>query len=789
MRVFFYIALLIFSTSVFGQTKVDPQNLNADLLNELILKEVNALRKRKRLDTLHSDQILTNAANDHAAYMTENELLTHDQKRRDKRTPYDRVVYHGGSHNTVGENIQTYSLANAIKKSKGKLTYQNLAKDIVKAWIKSKPHYENLINPAFKTMGHAFQLKNGMLYCCQVLGSNPFSEKYTFQKGTTLSVKAKKPCLNCKLVKQKIDKGEASIGWYTVSNDSVFYWNRNHYTKGRFYQKKKKKFLLNTKKNNLRKIFSGQGVIAVDLIHNEQFDCKGKASFHNSLYHNGYYLGYIDKSMLKAKDMHPSDQFVQIFVGMKPAFKDTFYQVDLNLVKRQRPCTRSSIVYVQPDYLKPAEYFAMPTPKITLDKHLIIEDSVVTRVSYKRNQTNQDTTIFQPLISLLDSLIKAEHHIEKITFTGVASIEGTEKANKKLFLKRGTIIEEYIKRYYPNVPFEGSFYENFDDFRAGLVSVGYSDVTEVSDDTLRMFANDNRDDKEIADLLDQTRFSSVKVVYRDYFPIEEGSYGLSVERIQDLIVADEIREIIPLYLVMANQAIEGDSTLKQQLLGLDFPIKKSYGTLHWYKFLMELAVGVAEVNSQRLNELKEVGAIQSNLDDLEFRLLFNLFNENQALDISDYQAVIEKSRSKKQVAWVECLDLISKVENYQITSDSATLPILEKVIQKKFELKKTYFICQYLISWGYTAEPYALLAKFAKRPGQLPKLYAQYLKLGYFLGEFNNEREWKKIRNVLRNLAKDSPTSFCALFKWDQMGVRSFERKEIATLFCETCRK
>lgn len=785
----FLIVLFILVPFVsFGQTKINPKKIDADLLNDLILKEVNALRNRKRLDTLRYDEPLNKAADDHASYMSDNEIVTHDQKSKIKRGPYDRVVYYDGAHNAVGENVQSYNLEKALKKSKNKLTYEKLAKDIVKVWVKSRPHYENLINPEFKTMGHKFQLNDGILYCCQVFGSEPFQANYEFEKGEDFTVKNKKECFDCKKIKEKIYNDEVSLGWYTVSNDSIFYWNMNNYVKRRFYIKKKEKYLLNVKRNNLRKVFKAGGIITIDLIHNEQFDCKGKTSFHNSLYHNGYYLNSIDKAIVQSENISTSPNLVQVFVGMKPAFKDTFFQVDFNLIKKKRPCIRTSTIYVRPDYLEPDEYFVMPKPSVSLDKKLIIEDSVITKISYERNQTNQDTSIFQPLISLMDSLIVEDHQIEKITFTGVASIEGTEKANRKLFIKRGALIEGYIKRYYPDVPFQGDFYENFDDFRSGLVTEGYSDVTEVSDDTLRIFANDNRDDKEIARLLDQTRFSSVKVVYRDYFPIEEGSYGLSVERIKDLMAENQIKEIIPLYLVMANNAIEGDTAVAKELLELNFPNDNSYASLHWYAFLLELAVGESVVTAERLNNLKDIGAIKSDADYLEYRLLFNLFNGDNSIKVEDYDAVLSSSRNKRKNAWIECLDLILKVENYELDPDPVAIALLESVLANKFELRETYFVCQYLVRWGYTAEPFVLLSKYAKRPGQLPKLYSQYLKLGYFLGQFENDREWKKIRNVLRNLASTNPDEFCELFKWDQMGVRSLERKEIAELFCETCR-
>ncbi|NOQ74499.1 MAG: hypothetical protein GQ574_20985 [Crocinitomix sp.] len=784
----FVLFLFLVPAFVWSQgAKVDVKNFDSAQLNKYILKEVNSLRKRKRLDTLINDPILEKAAIDQAQYMAAEDVIGHGQKSKQKGSPYKRVLLYDGAHNLIGENVQAYDLAKALKKSKNRLTYDRLARNMVKIWAKSKPDNVNLLEAAYANVGHAYVLKNGLLFTCQVFGSKPFVEKYKFTKAAAVASKDGLECRNCRRVRDKIYNDEVSLGWYTVSNDSVYYWNLNSYVKGRFYRKKSGKYLMNTKRNNLNQVFKANGVLTIDVIHNEQFDCNGKPSFHNSPYHNGYYIGSLNKATVISQDIHPSPELVQVFVGMKPAFLDTFYQVDFHLLKKQRNCIQTSTIYVTPDYFKPSEYFRMPNPKITLDKNLIVEDSVIIKIPFERNQTSEDTSIFRPLITTMDSLIKDEHQIETIYFTGVASIEGTLKANRKLFLRRGAIIEDYLKRYYPDVPFQSEFYENFDDFRSGLVAAGYVDATEISNDTLRMFANDNRDDKEIAAALDQSRFSTIKVIYRDYFPIEEGSYGLSVQRIKDLIAEDKVSEVVPLYLVMANKVISGESIQREELLNFKFPKSPEFAKLHWYSFLLELAATDLVVDSKRLNELKELGAIKSDAEYLEFRLLFNLFNRNEAIDVSDMGEVLTTVRAKKQKAWIESLALILAVENGRTAPDIATATLLDNVLKRKFELNQTYFICQYLIQWGYSAEPYVLLSKFARRSNEIPKLYLQYLKLGYFLQQFEKAGEWKKIKVVIKNLAENHPEDFCNLFKWDEMGVRSLEKKEIAELFCEKC--
>ncbi|MBK6525526.1 MAG: hypothetical protein IPG07_08220 [Crocinitomicaceae bacterium] len=211
MKNWFIIIAAFWSIQLTAQDKIDPAKMNYDLLNQLVTEEINALRDRKRLDTLQPDQTLEKASDDHAKYMSENQVLTHAQKSKSKRTPYDRVVFYGGTHNAVGENIQAQPIAQMYEDANGKLTYQKLAKEIAETWKSSKEHYETILNPEFQNVAYAFYAKDGILYVCQVLGSKPFIENYAFDKGPLLPIKNKDECGACKRTK-KI-KQRSGIYW------------------------------------------------------------------------------------------------------------------------------------------------------------------------------------------------------------------------------------------------------------------------------------------------------------------------------------------------------------------------------------------------------------------------------------------------------------------------------------------------------------------------------------------------------------------------------------------------
>lgn len=772
------LSIFIFLSSfhVFGQVKlIDLNNFDVDYLNELIIKQVNGERRKKRVDSVFTDPTLNPPAQDQADYMAANNYIGHNQKKTDKPTFEKRMDVYGCNHKIAVENVQSIDIKYLLGKNKNRLTYIKLAKIIVDNWKKSSGHYKNMINPNVSVITNAFAFKDGYLYIAQILASKPFIEAYDFTKGETIFVKNKKPCINCKKVQKKLNNGEGMAGWYTISNDSIYYLNLKYYYKGK------------RKKNNIRLIFSHKGTIAIDVIHNEQFDCNGKPSYDKSLYHDGYYINYVSKEKLK-NDIHPSPDFYKVYVGQVPAFKDTFYQVDLNLTKKWRPCMNNSIIYVNPDYFEPKDYFLIPNPEIKNNSEIINKDSIKVKVAFKRNQTNEDTLIFQPLLNVLDSIVKDNHTITSIFYTGVASIEGNEKSNTKLIKKRGTIIKNYLLKYYPNIEFKSLHYENFEDFRDGASLIGFPEVKDMTDEELRKWVNANVKNPKVEELLNTTRQSIVEISYRDVIEITNNAYGLSVQHIQDLIDDNNQEDAKVLFEVLAHKVFEGETMIKDSLLNLNIPKTPGFSKLQWEYFVYELNVTKKTVTAKRLNELKEIGAIENTLDYLEYRLMFNIFNRNNAINVDDFYDVLASTKRKRTIAWLEVLDYISGVINYRYEKDMVAPLIVQLALKNKFDVYKTYFICQYLIEWDYTVEPYLLLSKFARQRGLFPKLYKQYVKLAYYLQRFGNKREWKKIYVAFKILSNNYPDEFCDLFKWNQMGVRALEKKEVADLFCKTCR-
>ena len=767
---------MLLSFNVVAQrVTVDTLNFNSALLSQLLTKKVNSVRKKKKVDSVYTDVRLNAMTLDHVQYMAEQNFVGHQQKTKAKKNIGNRLEFFGGNNKFVAENIISLDLRKLIVKSRGRYDYRKLAKLINDKWKKSSTDYQQIINQDYFYINQHYVFKNGFLYICQTLASKPFETTHDYTEGESIFVKNAKPCWSCKKVQNKINSGQGHIGWYSVSNDSVYYWNTKYYYKGK------------RKKNNVRQVFNKKGTIAIDVIHQEQISCDSKTAYDRSIYHDGYYIGFVSKKSLD-KNISQSPDLYQIYVGQIPAFVDTFFQVDLYYSKKWKPCMNNSIIYVNPDYFEPSEYFNFPKPEVKQSNQIVIKDSLSIKVPFKRNETSENKLVFQPLIKALDSITKENYIVKSISYTGIASIEGNEKSNKKLIRKRGVLIKNHLYTVYPKIEFKSQFYENFNDFRDGLGLIGYPEIAKFNDEKLRVWTNKNRDEPKIAELLNTTRQSLVTVTFHDEIKLEDIKYTLSVKHVEDLIAKDKVKQALIYFQIMGHKAIEGDTGIKDSLSKLEIPQTSNFKVLNWNYFVYGLNVKPNNVTEADLEKLYKSGAIKSKTKFLEYRLLFNIFNNSNAINTTDFGEVIVDVKLKKQVAWLETLELISGVQTQRYSSQMVASMVASMALKNKFNAYQTYFICQYLIDWGYTMEPYLLLSKFARQKNVFPKLYKQYIKLGYFLQQFDNKREWKRIKIAMLTLSKKYPKEFCDLFKWYQMGVRSLERKEVAKLFCETCR-
>ncbi|MGB0840047.1 MAG: CAP domain-containing protein [Chitinophagales bacterium] len=168
------------SKAVIGNAKphqtISPNKFDQALLEELIHEKVNEIRAKKRKSTLDTDVILRKAATEQSRYVKVKRKLTHNQTNAEKRTVMDRVLYYKGSKfKSVGENLAYVGFTVEIQGKKRKIlypTYEEMAEEIVWGWVKSKPHYKNMLRANYNHVGTSalYDVRKGGVYATQVFG-------------------------------------------------------------------------------------------------------------------------------------------------------------------------------------------------------------------------------------------------------------------------------------------------------------------------------------------------------------------------------------------------------------------------------------------------------------------------------------------------------------------------------------------------------------------------------------------------------------------------------------------
>lgn len=161
-----------------ANTKIDPANVDYNLLQAAIFFYTNQYRKSKRLQPVAYHPNLCNAAMYHTKEMGDKRFYDHvNRKDRDMRTALDRAQHFGYYGGAIGENLALEFLINykaeasywhektpnGIKYYYGDSghnrgyvpphTYLSLGKSIVQAWINSPGHRANLLAKEFKYLG------------------------------------------------------------------------------------------------------------------------------------------------------------------------------------------------------------------------------------------------------------------------------------------------------------------------------------------------------------------------------------------------------------------------------------------------------------------------------------------------------------------------------------------------------------------------------------------------------------------------------------------------------------
>lgn len=143
-----------------SEKKVPPKVLNPQV-EDLLVKETNEVRKKKKRVLLTVNPLLRKAATDHSRDMMNRHYLSHFSP--EGKSVLDRVGrYVHEIHTSVGENLHT------IQSGHGLSDPQAIAHLMMSDWMHSPSHRDNIISKQFTQVGVGCVSNGFQIYCTQV---------------------------------------------------------------------------------------------------------------------------------------------------------------------------------------------------------------------------------------------------------------------------------------------------------------------------------------------------------------------------------------------------------------------------------------------------------------------------------------------------------------------------------------------------------------------------------------------------------------------------------------------
>jgi outer membrane protein OmpA-like peptidoglycan-associated protein/uncharacterized protein YkwD len=455
--------------------KVSSDNFNFELFNKLLFNEINKYRVKNDLDSILLDDILTYAAEDNAKYMAfhEEETTTQSGKRK---TTGKRIKYYGGSEFGF-ELVKKMPL----KKGRDSLSYKQIADEILYKWTGSKKNSQIIFDKHFIFIGisSAIDEKGKKIYVSAVFGNyksfndgaekrNDLDVKFTRRK-YGLKPFDFKACKKCNTYKGISDLHNGLF----VKNGKIWF-----------------------KTDNFRKfsklIKDNKDGIAVDIVQKIQYSCDDDNIIDNNLVNRGILTKRVWANKLFKKNIYKNDKKlrkkkleVPIAKWPKKLTGDiNDYELNLLIIKNKHVCFNMPPNYLEeasieynagidflPDTLLPeinAQAYTPKPEKTTLNFTIPFEKN-----KYIYNKADIQT--------FLDKLDEPDFIVDKIVIKAYSSIEGNEKANKKLQQKRAQSIVDALKERQNGKSIITKIItdDNWSDFKRDVANTKYANLANM----------------------------------------------------------------------------------------------------------------------------------------------------------------------------------------------------------------------------------------------------------------------------------------------------------------------
>ena len=809
LRLLFFIFLLIFIfKNLYSQNEtqytdtsktnnytriLDAEDYNADILNEILRKEINKYRLKQKSDTLTFETILKNAADDQAAFMAQTGNAVYEQGGK-KNTTGKRIMLYGGSDN--GEELVVKM---PIKKGTELFTYGKVVDDIMFKWLSDKKGIIVLNDPKymFYGIGSTLDDEHKKVYVSAVFGNYS-----SYNAGSTRKDELSIPFTTKKYGLKKIDDNICSRCNKFRNIDDL---QRGLYVKdGNIY------FKYDNFKALKKLLKDPSDGIVVDVVQRAQYPCEGENIIDNNLVNKGVMLKRYKVSKLEKKNLvKVQKNKVEVLIGPLPKGISDNYELNLLLVLEKRVCRTISPSFSEEGGVEYSNLIELLADTIVIGEteyKPAIENSILEFIiPFEKNKSNYKPEDIEPLIKKLK---EPDFIINKLSIIAYSSIEGNDETNKALQKNRAESIVNALKsRQTKKVAYNITTGDNIEDFKHDVLGTEFANIANMSVSEAQEYISKNNLINKLEPILQKHRYAKITMdIIYDIADKKEQAFVVS--RFNKSIKENNLTRALSIQKFIFKKVLKKEYT-SEAVTEQEIPETPEFAGLLlnklWLsgllmnKLWLERYINNEEISEEYCNKISKFHKLAPDNFYITYnwyycRILHEEFTGDKS--IVDFQKEISDLYStnlQKQTVDLLNMEYQFKVIQYLDTLDEPSplllasldsVRIISKLTESNWQNSiKLAYIFVGLKDYDFAAR---LLEPYILSDNPFDELIFSYIAICSHLPyKFGSPRFI-----LAMNKAKDLDNErYCKLFKKDKLTIQALENTKVKEVYCKTCGK
>jgi len=772
---------------------LDAEDYNADILNEILRKEINKYRLKQKSDTLTFETILKNAADDQAAFMAQTGNAVYEQGGK-KNTTGKRIMLYGGSDN--GEELVVKM---PIKKGTELFTYGKVVDDIMFKWLSDKKGIIVLNDPKymFYGIGSTLDDEHKKVYVSAVFGNYS-----SYNAGSTRKDELSIPFTTKKYGLKKIDDNICSRCNKFRNIDDL---QRGLYVKdGNIY------FKYDNFKALKKLLKDPSDGIVVDVVQRAQYPCEGENIIDNNLVNKGVMLKRYKVSKLEKKNLvKVQKNKVEVLIGPLPKGISDNYELNLLLVLEKRVCRTISPSFSEEGGVEYSNLIELLADTIVIGEteyKPAIENSILEFIiPFEKNKSNYKPEDIEPLIKKLK---EPDFIINKLSIIAYSSIEGNDETNKALQKNRAESIVNALKsRQTKKVAYNITTGDNIEDFKHDVLGTEFANIANMSVSEAQEYISKNNLINKLEPILQKHRYAKITMdIIYDIADKKEQAFVVS--RFNKSIKENNLTRALSIQKFIFKKVLKKEYT-SEAVTEQEIPETPEFAGLLlnklWLsgllmnKLWLERYINNEEISEEYCNKISKFHKLAPDNFYITYnwyycRILHEEFTGDKS--IVDFQKEISDLYStnlQKQTVDLLNMEYQFKVIQYLDTLDEPSplllasldsVRIISKLTESNWQNSiKLAYIFVGLKDYDFAAR---LLEPYILSDNPFDELIFSYIAICSHLPyKFGSPRFI-----LAMNKAKDLDNErYCKLFKKDKLTIQALENTKVKEVYCKTCGK